>query len=41
MPNGILRWLVCIAMVAGPCMLLARRLKSKKKFEIRTYAFAE
>ena len=41
MPNGILRWLVCIAMVAVPCTLLARRLKSKKKFEIRTYAFAE
>jgi NADH-quinone oxidoreductase subunit H len=41
MPIGTLRWLVCIAMVGVPCTLLARRLKSKKKFEIRTYAFAE
>ncbi len=41
MPNGILRWLVCIAIIAIPSTLLARRLKRKKKFEIRTYTFAE
>jgi NADH-quinone oxidoreductase subunit H len=41
MPNGILRWLICIAIVAIPCTFLARRLKKKKKFEIRTYSFAE
>jgi NADH-quinone oxidoreductase subunit H len=41
MPGGLLRWLVCIAMIAIPCMFLARGLKKKKKFEIRTYSFAE
>jgi NADH-quinone oxidoreductase subunit H len=41
MPNGILRWLVCIALIAIPCMFLARGLKREKKFEIRTYSFAE
>jgi NADH-quinone oxidoreductase subunit H len=41
MPGGVLRWAVCIAIVAVPCVLLARRLKKKKKFEIRTYRFAE
>jgi NADH-quinone oxidoreductase subunit H len=41
MPYGILRWLVSIVIVAVPCVFLAGRLKKKKKFEIRTYAFAE
>jgi len=41
MPGGVLRWLACTAIVAIPCVLLARRLKKKKRFEIRTYRFAE
>jgi NADH-quinone oxidoreductase subunit H len=41
MPGGPVRWLVCIAIVAIPCTLLGRRLKRKKKFEVRTYSFAE
>ena len=41
MPGGPLRWLVCIAIIAVPCVLLSRRLKTKKKFEIRTYSFAD
>jgi NADH-quinone oxidoreductase subunit H len=41
MPPGILRWLVCIAMVATPCILLSMRLKRKKKLQLRTYQFAE
>jgi len=41
MPGGPIRWLVCIAIVAIPCTFLARRLKRKKKFEVRTYSFAE
>jgi len=40
MPGGPLRWLVCIVIIAIPCVLLSRRLKRKKKFEIRTYSFA-
>ncbi len=41
MPGGPIRWLVCIAIVAIPCTFLTRRLKRKKKFEVRTYSFAE
>jgi NADH-quinone oxidoreductase subunit H len=41
MPGGPLRWLVCIAIIAVPCVLLSRRLRTKKKFEIRTYSFAD
>jgi NADH-quinone oxidoreductase subunit H len=41
MPPGFLRWLVCIAMVATPCILLSMRLKRKKKLQLRTYQFAE
>ncbi len=41
MPGGILRWLVSIVIIVVPCVFLAGRLKKKKKFEIRTYAFAE
>jgi NADH-quinone oxidoreductase subunit H len=41
MPSGILRWLVCIAMIATPCTLLSMRLKRKKKLQLRTYQFAE
>jgi NADH-quinone oxidoreductase subunit H len=41
MPAGIVRWLVCAIIIAVPCALLAQGLKKKKKFEIRTYQFAE
>jgi hypothetical protein len=41
MPPGVLRWPVCIAMVATPCILLSMRLKRKKKLQLRTYQFAE
>jgi NADH-quinone oxidoreductase subunit H len=38
---GPLRWLVCAAMVAVPCMLLGRGLRRVKKFEVRSYLYAE
>ena len=41
MPNGILRWLVCIAMIGTPCILLTMGLKRKKKLLVRTYYYAE
>ena len=41
MPAGVVRWLVCAIIIAVPCALLARGLKKRKKFEIRTYQFAE
>ena len=41
MPSGVLRWLVCIALIAVPCVLFSRGLKRKKKFLVRTYNFAE
>jgi len=41
MPSGVLRWLVCAALAAAPCILLSFGLKKKKKFQVRTYRFAE
>ena len=41
MPSGFLRWIICSTLIVVPCTLLARGLKKKKKFQIRTYAFAE
>ena len=41
MPAGPSRWLVCIIMVAAPCILLSRGLKQEKKLQVRTYRFAE
>jgi len=41
MPSGILRWLVCTAIVASPCVLFSARLKRKKRLQVRTYIFAE
>jgi NADH-quinone oxidoreductase subunit H len=41
MPAGVLRWLVCTAIVAVPCVLLGQGLKRNKKFQIRTYQFAK
>ncbi|HEY1742017.1 MAG TPA: NADH-quinone oxidoreductase subunit NuoH [Granulicella sp.] len=41
MPHGILRWLVCIAILAIPCFLLSLNLKQRKQLQVRTYRFAE
>jgi NADH-quinone oxidoreductase subunit H len=41
MSPGIVRWLVCAALVLAPCVILSRLLKRKKKFQLRTYSFAE
>jgi len=41
MPAGIVRWLVCIALLVAPCLLLSRLLKQGKKLQVRTYRFAE
>ena len=41
MGNGILRWLACTLIIAVPCALLSQNLKHKKKFQVRTYRFAE
>lgn len=41
MPPGILRWLVCSAMVVTPYILLGRGLMLGKPLEKRTYRFAD
>ncbi|MHB8389343.1 MAG: NADH-quinone oxidoreductase subunit NuoH [Acidobacteriaceae bacterium] len=41
MPAGIVRWLVCIALLVAPAIVLSRGLKQGKKFAARTYRFAE
>ena len=41
MPAGPSRWLVCVVLVAAPCILLSRGLKQEKKLQVRTYRFAE
>lgn len=41
MPAGPLRWLVCTALLAAPCVLLSLALKRKKRLQVRTYYFAE
>jgi len=41
MAPGIVRWLVCAALVLAPCLLLRAMLKRRKKFQLRTYSFAE
>ena len=41
MPHNILRWLVCIAILAIPCFLLSLNLKQRKQLQVRTYRFAE
>jgi NADH-quinone oxidoreductase subunit H len=40
LPQGILRWLICFAMIAAPCWLLARTLARKNRWRRRTYRFA-
>jgi NADH-quinone oxidoreductase subunit H len=41
MAPGIVRWLVCAILIAAPCVVLSALLKRKKKFQLRTYSFAE
>jgi NADH-quinone oxidoreductase subunit H len=41
MPGGVIRWLVCAVLLIVPAVLLSRGLKQGKKFEARTYRFAE
>jgi NADH-quinone oxidoreductase subunit H len=41
MAPGVVRWLVCSAIIAAPCILLSAGLRKKKKLLIRTYEFAE
>jgi len=41
MSAGVLRWLICGAMVVVPCILLSRGLKQRKKFQVRKYHFSE
>jgi len=40
MPAGLLRWLVCLALLVIPCLVLSRALQGKK-LQVRTYRFAE
>ena len=41
LPGGILRWIVCTAMVVVPCILLSRSMKQGKTLQVRTYRYAE
>jgi NADH-quinone oxidoreductase subunit H len=41
LPAGPIRWLVCAAILAAPCVALSMSLKRKKKLLVRTYHFAE
>ena len=41
MPVGILRWVVCTAMVVVPFILTSRTLEQGKTLQVRTYRYAE
>ena len=41
MPAGIVRWVVCSAMVVVPFILTSRTLKQGKTLQVRTYRYAE
>jgi NADH-quinone oxidoreductase subunit H len=40
-PPGIVRWLICLALVAGPYLVLARSLTQNSRVSKRTYRYAE
>jgi NADH-quinone oxidoreductase subunit H len=40
-PPGLTRWIVCLALVAGPYVLLARGLVEHSRVGKRTYRYAE
>jgi NADH-quinone oxidoreductase subunit H len=41
LPGGVVRWVVCSAILVIPCVLLSRGLKQSKKLQVRTYRFAD
>src|ERR1700753_3395658 len=41
MPHGLLRWIVCTALLILPAMLLSRTLNRKQKLQVRTYRYAD
>jgi NADH-quinone oxidoreductase subunit H len=41
LPQGVTRWLISIAFLAGAYVLLARGVESRNKIAKRTYRFAE
>jgi NADH-quinone oxidoreductase subunit H len=41
MPAGVVRWVVCSAIIVAPLLLLSRGLKQKKELQVRTYRYAE
>jgi NADH-quinone oxidoreductase subunit H len=41
LPQGLTRWLISIAFLAGAYVLLARGVESRNKIAKRTYRFAE
>jgi NADH-quinone oxidoreductase subunit H len=40
-PEGVVRWIVCSAMVVLPFVFLSRGLKQSKTLQVRTYRYAE
>jgi NADH-quinone oxidoreductase subunit H len=41
LPEGIVRWVVCSAMVILPFVILSRGLKQSKTLQVRTYSYAD
>jgi NADH-quinone oxidoreductase subunit H len=41
MPSGVVRWVVCAAVIVIPCALFSRGAQEGKKLQIRTYRYAE
>jgi NADH-quinone oxidoreductase subunit H len=41
MPAGILRWIVCAAVILIPFALFTRGAQYGKKLQVRTYRYAE
>ena len=41
MPSGVVRWLVCTALIVLPCALFSRGAQEDKKLQLRTYRYAE
>jgi NADH-quinone oxidoreductase subunit H len=40
-PSWPARWLICVAILIAPCVVLSRRLRRAKKLQVRSYQFAE
>jgi NADH-quinone oxidoreductase subunit H len=41
LPEGVVRWVVCSAMVVLPFVLLSRGLRQSKTLQVRTYSYAD